>query len=59
MSRNQSSNQSKPHIRRLASAQGLAVVVKMRLGSDLTEAEIAYLALHVARVTNGVNRQDD
>lgn len=34
-------------------------VVKMRLGSDLTEAEIAYLALHVARVTNGVNRQDD
>lgn len=40
-------------------ARQLAVVVKMRLGSDLTEAEIAYLALHVARVTNGVNRQDD
>ena len=40
-------------------ARQLAVVVKMRLGSDLTEAEIAYLALHVARVTNGVNRQVD
>ena len=40
-------------------ARQLAVVVKMRLGSDLTEAEIAYLALHVARVPNGVNRQDD
>ena len=40
-------------------ARQLAVVVKMRLGSDLTEAEIAYLALHVAHVTNGVNRQVD
>ena len=31
-------------------AKQLAVVVQMRLGTGLTEAEIAYLALHVARV---------
>ncbi|HCA74538.1 MAG TPA: transcription antiterminator BglG [Bifidobacterium sp.] len=32
-------------------ARRLAVIVHMRLGAELTESEIAYLALHVSRVT--------
>ena len=32
-------------------AHGIASLIQLRLGADLTEDEIAYLALHVARVT--------
>jgi len=34
-----------------ACARQLAIVVGMRLNATLTEAEIAYLALHISRVT--------
>ena len=33
-------------------ANKLAIIVKMRLNVSLSEAEIAYLTLHVARVTS-------
>ncbi|MDD6087202.1 MAG: PRD domain-containing protein, partial [Bifidobacterium boum] len=36
-------------------AKKIAEVVELRLGSSLTPAEIAYLALHVARVVADVN----
>ena len=36
-------------------AKRLAMVVKMRLDAELTEAEIAYLALHVTRVTSSAS----
>ncbi|MGP9536475.1 PRD domain-containing protein [Brachybacterium sp. AOP43-C2-M15] len=35
-------------------AEQLAVIVRLRMGEDLTHDEIAYLALHVARMTTEV-----
>ena len=33
-------------------ANKLAIIIKMRLNASLSQAEIAYLTLHVARVTS-------
>ncbi|NMN00233.1 transcription antiterminator BglG [Bifidobacterium sp. DSM 109958] len=41
----------------LKCARTIAAVLELRLSSDVTDDEIAYLALHVARVTKGVARR--
>lgn len=41
----------------LKCARTIAAVLELRLGSDITDDEIAYLALHVARVTKGADRR--
>ena len=40
------------HPRAVGCAERLASIIELRLGSSLTEDEVSYLALHVARVTD-------